>query len=142
MVNSVYHEGAIYFCEMSAAMTTDETRKLQGDRIRKARRKAGLSQDALAQAVNVRRQAVYEWEHGKASPSMELLKYIAKAMNTNTSYLSGEIDYDKPLTQKQEDLLRAADRNDIQAINKIFLDKGRQVLEDKGEIARSNPKSK
>ena len=53
------------------------------ERIRRARRRAGLSQAGLAALVNVRRSAVSNWEStsNEVMPSMQSLLAVAKAID-------------------------------------------------------------
>jgi transcriptional regulator with XRE-family HTH domain len=58
------------------------------ERIRRARRRAGLSQAGLAELVNVRRSAVSNWESDNdALPSMQNLLAVAKACNVSLEWL-------------------------------------------------------
>ena len=58
------------------------------ERIRRARRKAGLSQAALADLVKVRRSAVSNWESAKdVLPSMQNLVAIAQACRVSIECL-------------------------------------------------------
>ncbi len=58
------------------------------ERIRRARRKAGLSQAALADLVKVRRSAVSNWESAKdVLPSMQNLVAIAQACRVSIEWL-------------------------------------------------------
>ena len=58
------------------------------ERIRRARRKAGLSQAALADLVKVRRSAVSNWESAKdVLPSMQNLVAIAHACRVSIEWL-------------------------------------------------------
>ena len=58
------------------------------ERIRRARRKAGLSQAALAALVKVRRSAVSNWESAKdVLPSMQNLVAIAQACRVSIEWL-------------------------------------------------------
>ena len=58
------------------------------ERIRRARRKAGLSQAALADIVKVRRSAVSNWESAKdVLPSMQNLVAIAQACRVSIEWL-------------------------------------------------------
>lgn len=49
-----------------------------GQRIREHRRRAGLSQEALARRMDVSRQAVTKWESGQSAPSTENLFRLAE----------------------------------------------------------------
>ena len=58
------------------------------ERIRRARRKAGLSQAALADLVKVRRSTVSNWESAKdVLPSMQNLVAIAQACSVSIEWL-------------------------------------------------------
>ena len=58
------------------------------ERIRRARRRAGLSQAGLAELVNVRRSAVSNWESAnEVLPSMQNLLSIAKACRVSLEWL-------------------------------------------------------
>ena len=51
-----------------------------GDCIRTERRRAGLSQDQLAERLHVTRQTISNWEGGKSLPDIESLKALAEAL--------------------------------------------------------------
>lgn len=59
------------------------------ERIRRARRRAGLSQTQLAELVNVRRSAVSNWEStsNEVVPSMQSLLAVAKACGVSLEWL-------------------------------------------------------
>ena len=54
------------------------------------RRKAGLSQEALAETLGVSRQAVSKWETGDAVPEIAKLLSLAKAFDVTTDWLLSE----------------------------------------------------
>ena len=49
-----------------------------GQRIREHRRRAGMSQEALARQLDVSRQAVTKWESGRTLPTAENLAALAQ----------------------------------------------------------------
>ncbi len=51
-------------------------------RLQQARRAAGLSQEALAERLEVSRQAVSKWESGQAAPAADKLPELARALGT------------------------------------------------------------
>ena len=51
-----------------------------GNNIRKYREKAGISQEALAEKLNVTRQAVSNWELSKTGPDIDTLHRIADSL--------------------------------------------------------------
>ena len=64
-------------------MTLKGGEKLIGKKILRLRKKAGLTQEALARKIGVGRCLVTAWELGKANPRVEKLKSLAKALNCN-----------------------------------------------------------
>ncbi|MBP3520518.1 MAG: helix-turn-helix transcriptional regulator [Oscillospiraceae bacterium] len=72
-----------------------------GETIQYYRRRAGLSQEALAEQVGVSRQAVSKWELDEATPEVGKLKALAGAFGITTDQLlSGE----KPPEQSSGEL--------------------------------------
>jgi len=59
-----------------------------GDRLRRARKRAGLTQEALAQRLAVGPQTVYRWEAGRARPPKARLPVIARALGVDLSLLA------------------------------------------------------
>ena len=56
-------------------------------RIKELRARLGLTQEQLAQQVNVRRETIVFLEQGKYSPSLKLALSIAKEFNTTIEEL-------------------------------------------------------
>ena len=54
------------------------------------RRKAGLSQENLAELLNVSRQAVSKWETGDALPEVNKLSRLAQILGVMTDCLLSE----------------------------------------------------
>ena len=59
------------------------------DVILSLRNKKGMSQDALAQAVFVTRQAVSRWENGETVPNTETLKLLSRLFDVSINTLLG-----------------------------------------------------
>ena len=57
------------------------------EKLSELRKKKGLSQIELAEALNVSRQAVSRWETGAALPSVENLKCLRDLYNVSLDYL-------------------------------------------------------
>lgn len=51
------------------------------------RKKAGLSQEALAEMIGVSRQSISKWETGESSPEISKLPLLAKAFQVTTDWL-------------------------------------------------------
>ena len=62
-----------------------------GERIRTYRQMQGLSQDELAEKLNVSRQAVSRWENGSSDPSTSNLIALAKIYNTTVEEILNSI---------------------------------------------------
>ena len=83
-----------------------------GERIKQQRLAAGLSQEKLAELMDVSRQAVTKWESGKAAPSTEKLFKLAELFGTTVDLLleqgqesapcSGRIQAQRPSRQAAE----------------------------------------
>lgn len=58
-----------------------------GERIKKLRQNAGLSQEKLAEMVGVSRQAVTKWEAGQSAPGTENLFRLAEIFGTTVDML-------------------------------------------------------
>lgn len=64
--------------------------------MRLLRTQKGLTQEALADLVGVRKLTIHTYEAGKSDPSTSILGRLVKALETNSSYLMGEIEYAGP----------------------------------------------
>lgn len=60
------------------------------ERLKELRQKKGLTQQEIADLLNVNRVTYTNWEKGKREPNFETLLKLAFELNTTTSYLLGE----------------------------------------------------
>ena len=60
------------------------------DRLKEARRSCGLSQEELAEQLDVSRQAVGKWEQGQAYPEVEKLLTLCAVLNTSLDALMAD----------------------------------------------------
>jgi len=75
-----------------------------GESITYYRKRAGLSQEALAEKVGVSRQAVSKWELDDATPEVSKLMALAGAFGITTDQLlSGELPPEEPPKAAQAD---------------------------------------
>ena len=58
-----------------------------GQKIRKYRKLNGLSQEELAEKINVSRQAVSKWEGAQSIPDLEKVLQLANLFGVTTDYL-------------------------------------------------------
>ncbi len=61
-----------------------------GENITRARKAAGLTQEALAEKLNVARQTVSKWEAGVTVPTVPGLMKLAEALDTDCGSLLAE----------------------------------------------------
>ena len=66
-----------------------------GEKLKNARKEAGLSQEQLAEKLSVSRSAVAKWETDNGMPDGNNLKAMASLLNTSIDYL---LDEDEKLT--------------------------------------------
>ena len=76
-----------------------------GARIRTLRKERGLSQEALAQALEVSRQAVTKWEDGSSLPSTANLFALSGFFGVPLAELTGTPDGNAPasISEKTRD---------------------------------------
>ena len=60
------------------------------DRLKEARRICGLSQEELAEQLDVSRQAVGKWEQGQSYPEVEKLLTLCAVLNTSLDALMAD----------------------------------------------------
>lgn len=58
-----------------------------GEKLKMARKSAGLTQEQLAEKLMVSRQAVTKWESNKGMPDIENIRGISKLLNVSIDYL-------------------------------------------------------
>jgi transcriptional regulator with XRE-family HTH domain len=72
------------------------------EKLFKLRKKAGLTQEELSEALNVSRQAISRWEMGTAMPDIENIISLSNQFNVSIDYLvndSIEIELDTPIAK-------------------------------------------
>lgn len=95
-----------------------------GEKLQKLRQKAGMSQDALAERLNVSRQAVSRWERDETMPETDKVVALADLFGVTTDYL---------LRQGAEEEPQAAQP----AAAAPHKDSGRDILERLGYLAKT-----
>ena len=61
-----------------------------GEKLKKARKESGLSQEQFAEKISVSRSAVAKWESDKGMPDVNSLKVMAQLLNVSVDYLLDE----------------------------------------------------
>lgn len=71
-------------------------------KIRMLRKKRGISQEQLAQLLDVSRQSVSRWEAGQTLPELEKVVLLSEVFEVTTDFLLKEnVDDEKPITPDQ-----------------------------------------
>lgn len=58
-----------------------------GEKLKSARKNAGLTQEQLADKLLVSRQAITKWESDKGMPDIDNLRYLSKLLGVSIDYL-------------------------------------------------------
>ncbi len=66
-----------------------------GERIKKLRHEADMTQEYLAELLSISPQAVSRWENGAAMPDISFLPPLANLFCVTTDYLLGMDTYQK-----------------------------------------------
>ncbi|MBQ7915744.1 MAG: helix-turn-helix transcriptional regulator [Firmicutes bacterium] len=72
-----------------------------GERIKECRKRSGMSQEKLAELMDVSRQAVTKWESGQSAPSTENLFKLAEIFDTTVDLLLESKTDESPSTAEQ-----------------------------------------
>lgn len=103
-----------------------------GSRLKKLRNDANITQDSLAEYLNISYQAVSKWENGQSLPDITLVPAIANFFGVSADYLLG-IEVDKTNEDIENTLIKVNELNHagkrLQSI---------QVLEEKLKLYPNN----
>ena len=61
-----------------------------GEKIKTRRRQLTLSQEKLAEMIDVHSNTIRKWEKNESAPDLKLLQSLAEALQTTVTYLCGE----------------------------------------------------
>lgn len=62
---------------------------IYSERIRHLRKLYRMTQDDLAEKLEVKRHTICDWESGRTEPNLKYLKKVAEALNITVDYLVG-----------------------------------------------------
>lgn len=83
---------------------------MYGEKIRKKRKELNMSQEDLAQKLDVTRQAISKWEMDKADPTNRNLKELSDVFNVDIAYFIGE-NFENNEDEKEELDLKKEGKN-------------------------------
>lgn len=91
------------------------------EKIYYCRKKCGYSQEALAQALGVSRQAVSKWETGESDPEISKLKLLAEAFDVTTDWLLSEEGPEEEKDQQTtSDSGAVPEQNSVGSVRRFF----------------------
>ena len=70
------------------------------DRLQVLRKSHNLSQEQLAEKLNVSRQAISKWESGQANPDINNLLKLSDIYQTSTDYILTGKELNKPIVNE------------------------------------------
>ena len=93
-----------------------------GGRIRLYRKQSGLTQEQLAQKIDVTKSRVSNWEQGINRPDADIIGKICRALNVSPSNLLDVHLSDDELTQHEKEVITAyREKADVQNAVDILL---------------------
>lgn len=72
------------------------------EKLYQLRKKSGLSQEQLAERLNVSRQSISKWESGSSTPESEKLIAISEYFGVTLDYLMKDVEEDLPKKESGE----------------------------------------
>lgn len=88
------------------------------EKIYYCRKKAGLSQEALAEKIGVSRQAISKWETGEATPELNKLPLLTSTFGVTYDWLLTDSDEETVVSDKPENI---SIKNENQKLINAFL---------------------
>ena len=93
-----------------------------GNRIRKYRKESGLTQEQLAERINVNKSRISNWEQGINRPDADILGAICRALNVSPSDLLDVHLTDDELNAHEKKVIKAyRTKEDLQQAVDILL---------------------
>lgn len=91
-----------------------------GEKLKEARKAAGMTQEQLANVLSVSRQAITKWELDKGIPDIENLKTLSKVLDVSIDYLLDDgVQLDLSVTKQPIDLRKYGDSGRLSRIKKV-----------------------
>ena len=85
------------------------------ERLIELRKKAGLSQEKLAEMLDISRQAVSKWENGTTNPDINNIVQLGKVYDVSTDYiLLGKTQEAEQSADLEHAMEESTDRNKFQ----------------------------
>ncbi|MBQ4534781.1 MAG: helix-turn-helix transcriptional regulator, partial [Ruminococcus sp.] len=95
------------------------------DKLIDLRKKNGMSQEELAEKMNVSRQSVSKWEGAQSMPDLNKIVNISKIFGVTTDYLLND-EIDTPENQTIETADTSA--GDVKPLRKVSMEEASEFL--------------
>lgn len=97
-----------------------------GEKLQSLRQKAGMSQDGLAEKLNVSRQAASRWERDETMPETEKVVALADLFGVTTDYLlrTGQARQEKQREEQQAERSAPPQRDWVDKLGYLAKTKG------------------
>jgi transcriptional regulator with XRE-family HTH domain len=120
------------------------TDELIGKRIQEIRIKKGMTQEALAERINISKSSISEWEACKRVPRMETLRKIAEALGVDVWEIIGlnSVDYDEPMFASPTEEVSDPNERELVNIYRDLNDIGQSALIGTARGLAANPDMK
>ena len=113
-----------------------------GERFQRLRKERGLTQDRIAEAVNVSSQAVSKWENDINMPDITLLLPLSELLGVTTDELLGKEKHEVMIIEdpeKKKDIMKMMFRVKVNiqlpmALIKIAIDSGMSMPQVSGKV--------
>lgn len=107
--------------------------RLRGNRLKAVRRARGLTQEQLAEMIDVNVLQIYRWETEKNDPSSSFVAEIACVLNTSIDYLMGLTDesdiQESDLAPDEQQLINAYRAGKVWDIIRLLNDRSSGMLQ-------------
>ena len=99
----------------------------EGSRLKEQRTALRLSQESLAERLDVHVNTIRRWEQDRQAPDAKKLDALAEALHTTVAYLSGETDNPQRETNDDENVSSPVVRNVAMIKNPSFVKEGNLI---------------
>lgn len=87
--------------------------------LRLLRKKKGLSQQRLAELLNVSQQSIHKYENGISEPDIQTLKEMADLFHTSIDYIVGNTDCPNKIEYVAETALNKEELNHLRMYREL-----------------------
>lgn len=95
-----------------------------GERLKLLRDEAGISQQYLADKINISKSSISKYEKGERTPELDTFEALADFFNVDMDYLKGKSDIKKSYSVIDDESFDYP-----KAINKLMTSRNRSVME-------------